>query len=216
MGVSHEVSGEAGVRPASGGDESPGGDAVVRPLSRAAGRPCSRPGCPAPAQATLTFRYDSREASLGELSADPTPAGYDLCATHADRTGPPRGWELVDARPDEADGSEAGDDTVAVLAAALRPDDAAPTDGDPSVPRPVLAQRGGEDAAEPTPAPGDPAPGADEHEPAGDDPAAPDTASDGGPAEGGEPGDRPAPTPDRPAPPEAGDDRLPEEAARSW
>lgn len=106
-------------------------DAVVRPLSRAAVRPCARPGCPSPARATLSFRYATREAWLAALGEDPAPSDYDLCAAHADRTQPPHGWRIVDRRPedDDAGGSGRGDGpmrdlggehTVAVLAAALR------------------------------------------------------------------------------------------------
>jgi hypothetical protein len=110
-------------------DVRPGG--VVRPLSRAATRRCSRPGCPAPATATLAFRYEDRHATLIPLATDGGPETYDLCGDHADRTNPPHGWTLEDGRPEEVAveaptvdtlGSER---TVAVLAAALRGD--APT-----------------------------------------------------------------------------------------
>lgn len=101
---------------------------VVRPLSSVSERPCARPSCPAPARATLTFSYATREATLGRLTEERDPRGYDLCAAHAARTEPPRGWSLDDQRPEEdlqpaaprpeRDlGSEA---TVAVLAEALR------------------------------------------------------------------------------------------------
>lgn len=124
----------------------PARDAVVRPLSRVVARPCARPGCPAPAVATLSFRYTSREAWLAPLAEERNPETYDLCGPHADRTRPPHNWELVDRRPADAPrdptGPEGfgGEGTVAVLAAALR-----------SVPEP---------AAEPPPALGaeDPAP----------------------------------------------------------
>lgn len=103
---------------------------VVRSLARAADRPCSRPSCPAPARATLSFSYASSEAFLDRLVDDADPQRYDLCARHATRTEPPRGWSLVDRRPDE-DRDEveppvvtsrdlASDETIAVLAAALR------------------------------------------------------------------------------------------------
>jgi hypothetical protein len=104
-------------------------DAVVRPLARAARRPCSRPGCPAPARASLVFSYATREAWLDQLG-DPVPQAYDLCSPHADRTRPPHGWELRDRRPLEDRGAAPDgapgpgpldeDHTVAVLAAALR------------------------------------------------------------------------------------------------
>lgn len=99
--------------------------AVVRPLSRAASRRCARPGCPAPAQATLAFRYETREAFLGPLVDEAGPELYDLCTDHAGKTRPPYGWTLVDERPDEpTDGTPTADvlgseHTVAVLAAAL-------------------------------------------------------------------------------------------------
>jgi hypothetical protein len=104
-------------------------EAVVRPLARAAERSCVRPGCPAPAQASLTFRYASREAWLERLTAEPTPEAYDLCSSHAARTQPPHGWQLRDRRPREEQLPQqeppprrdlGGEDTVAVLAAALR------------------------------------------------------------------------------------------------
>jgi hypothetical protein len=103
---------------------------VVRSLARAAERPCARPSCPAPARATLSFAYATAEAHLDRLSDAADPQRYDLCARHAARTEPPRGWDLVDRRPDEdrveldpppITRRELGSDaTVAVLAAALR------------------------------------------------------------------------------------------------
>jgi hypothetical protein len=88
-----------------------------------------RPGCPAPAQASLTFRYASREAWIERLTTEPSPEAYDLCSSHAARTQPPHGWQLRDRRPREeqlpqpeapARRDLGGEDTVAVLAAALR------------------------------------------------------------------------------------------------
>lgn len=110
---------------------------VVRPISRAATRRCSRPGCPALATATLTFRYDEQHARLAALVPDGGPETYDLCGEHADRTRPPFGWSLKDDRPEEvsvdtpdvADLSSAR--TVAVLAAALRGDTDEPADAQP-------------------------------------------------------------------------------------
>lgn len=118
-------------------DARPGG--VVRPLSRAATRRCSRPGCPTPATATLAFRYDQQHASLVPLVADGGPETYDLCGDHADRTRPPHGWTLRDDRPTEPeaaapDATDLGSDrTVAVLAAVLRGEPAEPT-VDPGAP----------------------------------------------------------------------------------
>jgi len=103
-------------------------DAVVRPLSLAADRACSRPSCPAPANATLTFNYAGREAWITRLAEARAPQSYDLCATHAARTEAPHGWRLRDRRPADEQGRDLaptrasydGPDTVAVLAAALR------------------------------------------------------------------------------------------------
>jgi hypothetical protein len=119
------------------------GDAVVRPLSRAARRPCARPACPSPSSATLTFDYRRREAWIHQLADGTDPGSYDLCATHVARTRAPYGWRLRDRRPSD----ERVDDTppirpadfdspriVAVIAAALR---AAPS----SVPEHVETQR---------------------------------------------------------------------------
>jgi hypothetical protein len=118
-------------------------DAVVRPLSRVAGRPCARPGCPSPARATLIFRYATRETWLEALAEEPVPAAYDLCVSHADRTRPPHGWGLVDQRPAEEAPAPAvptrelgGEHTVAVLAAALRAVAPAPEPASEPTPEP--------------------------------------------------------------------------------
>lgn len=102
--------------------------AVVQPITRAAQRPCARPGCLSPASATLAFRYDTQQAWIGPLAPNRTPEGYDLCVLHAGRTRPPRGWDLVDRRSEEerqpptatVPENLGGDQTVAVLAAVLR------------------------------------------------------------------------------------------------
>jgi hypothetical protein len=116
------------------------GAAVVRPLTRAAHRRCSRPGCPAPARASLAFSYPSREVWIDPLG-EASPQSYDLCVGHAARTQPPRGWQLRDRRPVEdqvtAEGSAApvaldSEQTVAVLAAALRAVPDLPADGEVS------------------------------------------------------------------------------------
>jgi hypothetical protein len=160
---------EPGERSSSVGHDA--GDAVVRPITRAARRPCARPGCPAPAHASLVFSYGTREVWLDRLG-EPVPQSYDLCAPHAARTQPPHGWRLEDRRPaDEQAASEVGtrptapiggEQTVAVLAAALRavPDLPASPDEPVTVtedaPSPVLGH-----GAAPSDEPADDAP--DEH-----------------------------------------------------
>ncbi len=64
-------------------------------------RRCARPGCGQPADTTLSFAYDQRQVWLDDLWPDDSPANHDLCARHADRTQPPRGWELRDRRRGE-------------------------------------------------------------------------------------------------------------------
>lgn len=121
---------------------------VVRPLSRAAARTCARPGCPSPASSTLTFRYDPREVLLEDLADEREPESYDLCAGHAERTGPPHGWRLDDRRSDRPDGPSGafgGERTVALIARMLGRD----RDG------PVTAERPSPGQGRPTDGPGD-------------------------------------------------------------
>jgi hypothetical protein len=61
-------------------------------------RICGRTGCRWPAAASLSFRYDTRQAWLLDLSAEGDPNLYDLCPHHADALTVPRGWERVDRR----------------------------------------------------------------------------------------------------------------------
>ena len=61
-------------------------------------RLCVRPGCGALATASLTYHYASRTAWLDDLDDEAHPAGYDLCAQHADRFGVPLGWTRDDRR----------------------------------------------------------------------------------------------------------------------
>lgn len=92
-------------------------------IARAAGRSCSRPGCDTPAAATLVFSYAEQVARVVELLDGREPQAYDLCGPHADRTTPPRGWQLADTRPPRAEGRprDVGDRaTVDIIAAALR------------------------------------------------------------------------------------------------
>jgi hypothetical protein len=68
-------------------------------------RKCARPGCSAPAEATLSYAYAQRQVWLDPLARDDSPANHDLCRTHADRTRPPKGWELVDRRSEPGEHS---------------------------------------------------------------------------------------------------------------
>jgi hypothetical protein len=45
----------------------------------------------------LTFQYSTRTVWLLD-QGDPDPAAIDLCAPHADRLRPPRGWTGHDHR----------------------------------------------------------------------------------------------------------------------
>lgn len=66
-------------------------------------RLCARPGCGAPATAVLTFQYATRTVWLLD-QGDPDPAAIDLCARHADRLSPPRGWTGHDHRDSASSG----------------------------------------------------------------------------------------------------------------
>ena len=61
-------------------------------------RLCARPGCGAPAAATLRFLPTQREAWLVDLDDDAVRTEGDLCARHASALVLPRGWELHDER----------------------------------------------------------------------------------------------------------------------
>ena len=78
--------------------------APVQAAARAAIDPaptatCARPGCSTVASASLSFSYLEQLAVLDPLDGDPPPQAYGLCAAHAARTRPPKGWELCDRRP---------------------------------------------------------------------------------------------------------------------
>jgi hypothetical protein len=65
-------------------------------------RTCVRPGCGAPADATLTYHYASRTAWLDEIADEHEPSSYDLCHQHANRFTVPLGWSPEDRRPSSA------------------------------------------------------------------------------------------------------------------
>ena len=79
-------------------------------------RLCARPGCGAPAAATLRFQPTRREAWL--VALDETRTEGDLCARHAGGLVLPRGWQLHN-------------DLMA---------DQATADRDPSAPAPLVAE----------------------------------------------------------------------------
>ena len=61
-------------------------------------RLCARPGCSAPAVATLRFQSTERLAWLVELDDNSVRTQGDLCSRHAAALVLPRGWELYDER----------------------------------------------------------------------------------------------------------------------
>lgn len=61
-------------------------------------RQCSRTGCAAPADATLTYQYGRSLVWLDELAPERDPHSYDLCERHAGRLSVPQGWVLEDRR----------------------------------------------------------------------------------------------------------------------
>lgn len=66
-------------------------EAVSQPLV------CARPGCGGAAAAWLTYDYSARCLWLDD---EPSCTGdhWGLCARHAARMTPPRGWDRVDRR----------------------------------------------------------------------------------------------------------------------
>jgi len=61
-------------------------------------RLCARPGCGAPATATLRFQSTQRQAWLVELDENAARTQGDLCSRHAAALVLPRGWVLHDER----------------------------------------------------------------------------------------------------------------------
>jgi hypothetical protein len=61
-------------------------------------RLCARPGCGAPATATLRFQSTQRQAWLVELDENAARTQGDLCPRHAAALVLPRGWVLHDER----------------------------------------------------------------------------------------------------------------------
>ncbi len=77
-------------------------------------RLCARPGCGAPAAATLRFQPTQREAWLVELEDDAARTEGDLCSRHAAGLVLPRGWQLHDfLRKDGAEGDARSGDAPA-------------------------------------------------------------------------------------------------------
>ncbi len=66
-------------------------------------RLCARPGCGAPAAATLRFQPTRREAWLVDLDDNAARTEGDLCARHAASLVLPRGWQLHDERTEPGD-----------------------------------------------------------------------------------------------------------------
>ncbi len=65
-------------------------------------RSCARPGCGAPAVATLRFQPTRREALLVDLEDSRGRTEGDVCTRHAASLVLPRGWSLYDQRRADA------------------------------------------------------------------------------------------------------------------
>ena len=61
-------------------------------------RHCARPGCSAPATATMTYDYASRTVWLAGPGDEPDASAWGLCATHAGSLRVPVGWACDDRR----------------------------------------------------------------------------------------------------------------------
>ena len=71
-------------------------------------RHCARPGCNAPAVATLTFDGLRRILWISPLAEAAAYSAGDLCRRHAERMQAPRNWEVRDTRPRPSDTATAG------------------------------------------------------------------------------------------------------------
>lgn len=70
-------------------------------------RRCYRVGCQGSPVATLTYNYARSTATVGPLSPEHDPGGYDLCLEHARHLQVPSGWNLerVQTYPERAPAS---------------------------------------------------------------------------------------------------------------
>lgn len=71
---------------------------IVRAMAGKDVRRCSRNGCRWPASASLTYAYAQSVVWIEDLTPQPHPAVYDLCAAHAERLSVPVGWDKQDLR----------------------------------------------------------------------------------------------------------------------
>lgn len=69
--------------------------------------------------ATLTYAYADRAVVVGPLATLAEPHTYDLCAEHAGRLTPPRGWDIVRLSPDGYVVVADTDDLLAVVDAVM-------------------------------------------------------------------------------------------------
>jgi len=67
-------------------------------------RTCSKSGCHAGAEATVTLRYGPKEVVVVDLERERDPNLLELCRSHADGLSVPLGWSLTDHRSETAAG----------------------------------------------------------------------------------------------------------------
>lgn len=84
-------------------------------------RRCSKTTCRQPAVATLTYAYADRAVVVGPLATFAEPHSYDLCADHATRLTPPRGWDIVRLSSEGYVVVTDSDDLLAVVDAVREP-----------------------------------------------------------------------------------------------
>jgi uncharacterized protein DUF3499 len=65
-------------------------------------RSCSKSGCHADAEATVTLRYGPKEVVVVDLERERDPNLLELCRPHADGLSVPLGWSLADMRTEAA------------------------------------------------------------------------------------------------------------------
>jgi hypothetical protein len=84
-------------------------------------RGCAKNGCEEPASASVGLRYEQRIVVVGDLQVRYDPNLLELCAAHADRMTPPRGWVTEDRRDPVVSAPEAPISVPSVAPDAVAP-----------------------------------------------------------------------------------------------
>lgn len=81
------------------------------------GRRCTRSGCLSNAVMTLSYVYADSTAVLGPLSTYVEPHAYDLCESHSEKLTVPKGWTVIQHKPDGVSNAPTSEDVLAIAEA---------------------------------------------------------------------------------------------------